>query len=49
MMEAENKDTQKFLEDITAYINERLPYDFYYLGKENLNTAIKKYGKTRTS
>lgn len=49
MMEAENKDTQKFLEDITTYINERLPYDFYYLGKENLNTTIKKYGKTRTS
>lgn len=49
MMEAENKDTQKFLEDITRYLNERTPYDFYYLGKENLNTAIKKYGKTRTS
>lgn len=42
MMEVENKDTQKFLDDIKTYINERLPYDFYYLGKENLNKTITR-------
>lgn len=42
MMEAENKDTQKFLKEIKTYINERLPYDFYYLGKENLNNSITR-------
>lgn len=42
MMKAENKDTQKFLEDIKTYINERLPYDFYYLGKDNLNKFITR-------
>ena len=42
MMKAENKDTQKFLEDIKTYINERLPYDFYYLGKDNINKFITR-------
>ena len=42
LMSAENKNTQKFLDDITTYINERTPYDFYYLGKEILNKSINR-------
>ena len=26
----------QFLKEIKTYINERLPYDFYYLGKNNI-------------
>lgn len=40
LMAAENKDISKFLQETKMYINDRFPYDFYYVGKENVNQLI---------
>ncbi len=35
----------QFIQDISAYINERFPYDFYSLGKNNIKKVVK-HGKS---
>lgn len=37
MLNKEGINTQIFLNDIKKYLNNRLPYDFYYVGKDNIN------------
>ena len=40
LLKDENLDTQTFIDEITEYINSKAPYDFYYLGKDNLKRSF---------
>ncbi|MBQ2639881.1 MAG: hypothetical protein IJF92_03870 [Bacilli bacterium] len=36
------EDKKKFLKNVTYYLNEREPYDFFYIGKKNIKEVIKE-------
>lgn len=42
LLKENSLDTNTFLKEIKQYINSRVPYDFYYLGQENLNNSFRK-------
>ena len=41
----EGIDLKEFLKILKKYINDRIQYDFYYIGKENINNKINKLRK----